>query len=172
MNLKCIRRYALNVHTANLFLYIKLLCFSGLSVYLTFLVNIFLFLYVFLVLYRNKPSKFKSYLIISSIGNFLTFEVTVARYAELLHWEHILLIFFYIMTYYYCFLSTLTENDSNRTRPFFDFKSITYVKTKLLVESNNDLNYFKFVLFLLIASIYSTQLSFTTLCTPYMIFNF
>ena len=125
------KRRLFNAHSLNVLLYITLIIFSSLSVYLAVIVNICLFLYIFLRLYTQIPEQFLNYLVISSIGNFITFEVTVQSYAELLIWEHILHIFFYVLAYFFFFLSISKSNNSNRVRPFFDFKSNALVKYKL-----------------------------------------
>lgn len=110
-----------------LIFYLILLLLSSVTVYLTAMINSLVFLYVFLVLFRHKPNKLKRFLILSSIGNLLTFEAMVASYAELLVWEHILHVLFYVIAYYYCFHSTFKLDESIRRKPFFDFKTIGYM---------------------------------------------
>lgn len=114
-----------NAYSIYLLIYFILLLVSSLSVYLTCLVNIIVFCYVFLIPYSSKTNKFKIYLLLSSIGNFITFEVTVASYAELLPWEHILHVLFYIMAFYYFFFSL------SNTEQVFDFKMNSYIKRYL-----------------------------------------
>lgn len=114
-----------NAYSFYLLIYVVLILISSLSVYLTCLVNIVVFCYVFLVPYSSTSNKFKIYLLLSSIGNFITFELMVAAYAELLPWEHILHVLFYLMTYYYFFFS-LTN-----TEQIFDFKMNAYIKRYL-----------------------------------------
>lgn len=53
----------------------------------------------------------------------------------------------------------------------FDFNKTIYVEKKLINENSQIIIYFKFLIFLLFASVYSAQLTFTTVCTPMMKFD-
>jgi len=111
-----------------LLIYLFLLLVTCQSVYLAIFINCFLFSYVLLFWFRYKSNKFKRYVLYGSIGNFIVFELMVASYAELLVWEHILHIAFYLMTYFYYLKSIYNSADSVTYQPFFDFKTIGYMK--------------------------------------------
>ncbi|CAF0712517.1 unnamed protein product [Brachionus calyciflorus] len=171
-----------NPHVLVVILYIGLLLVSSLTNVITLLVNSLLLFYFISMNSKKKIVDMNLFLIIFGYGNFVTFQILVTAYAELLPWEELLhFVFYFISCYYYLKFST-NENDTNSTikrvvhfklfkKTSIDLNNNEIIKTTFDDDANKNILYIKFLLYLLIGSIYTTQLTFTTLCTPAMIFD-
>ncbi len=102
-----IQYFFFNFYSFCLLVYVILLILSSLSFFSTIFINTMIFTYGFSLWLRNRTSKFKNLILVSFVGNFLVFELMVASYAELLVWEHVLHIVFYIIAFYYYFFTKL-----------------------------------------------------------------
>lgn len=119
-----------SVYPTNLLIYTGLLLVSSLSLYITLITNLVIFVYSVKLLRNGDFRNYIIYIISISIGNALTFHIMVAAYAELLPWEVVLNIVFYLVSlYYYYYL--FWRNDSNKTQPIFDFKQSNYIHNKM-----------------------------------------
>ena len=119
-----------SVYPTNLSIYTGLLLVSSLSLYITLITNLVIFVYSVKLLRNGDFRNYLIYIISISIGNSLTFHIMVAAYAELLPWEVVLNIVFYLVSlYYYYYL--FWRNDSNKNQPIFDFKQSNYIHNKM-----------------------------------------
>ncbi len=119
-----------SVYPTNLCIYTGLLLVSSLSLYITLILNLGIFVYSIKLVRNGDLRNFIIYVISMSIGNVLTFHIMVAAYAELLPWEVVLNIVFYLVSlYYYYYL--FWRNDANKSQGIFDFKQSNYIQNKM-----------------------------------------
>ena len=118
-----------NSYTYGSLVYILLLLISSINVFFTSLINVVTLAYAMSLWIRKKKKKLKIFLLVISIGNFLTFETMVVADAEVLFWEHILHVLFYFIGYSYFICSTLNVREINQLS-IIDLKHNIYNKNK------------------------------------------
>ena len=93
--------------------YAFVLFLCGLSLNTSIFINSVLIVYTLNQYCYNRLAKIKPYLVFISIGNYVTFQVMVASYAELLEWENALIVLFYLQTFYYYYHSIVDNKREN-----------------------------------------------------------
>lgn len=96
--------------TTVIFLYLIVILISSFNLKTTLFTNIIYMIYYLQQWFRNKLNKYKPLLILFSISNYLIFQIMVASYAEILEWENILLVLFYLIAFYYHYKSINISN--------------------------------------------------------------
>lgn len=94
--------------------YLTVLVLSSLSFKVSIFINFIIIVYFTAQWLHNKLNKHKHYIIFISIGNYLTFQIMIASYAEILEWENILLVLFYIQSFFYSYSSMRKSDFKNK----------------------------------------------------------
>ena len=118
-----------NSYTYGSLIYILLLLIASINVFFTCIINVATLVYAMSLWIRKKKKKLKIFLLVISIGNFITFETMVVADAEVLFWEHILHVLFYLIGYGYFICSTINVKEINQLS-IIDLKHNIYSKNK------------------------------------------
>jgi hypothetical protein len=117
----------INSYAKYLSLYIFLLIIGSLNIFVTIIICIFI-IFNCMKFHCNKSRKsdLNSYILVTSIGNCITYHIMVESYAEALPWETYLHAIFYLTSYFYFFHYTRQTKESidhNKTN-FYMEKSL------------------------------------------------